>query len=52
MSRSDISQIILSILLKLLKTPPEHRQYGLFDYVGLGMYREWKKIEFPEEYCI
>jgi hypothetical protein len=21
-------------------------------YVGLDMYREWKKIEFPREYCI
>jgi hypothetical protein len=21
-------------------------------YVGLGMYREWKKIEFPKEYYI
>jgi hypothetical protein len=21
-------------------------------YVGLGMNREWKKIEFPKEYCI
>jgi hypothetical protein len=20
--------------------------------VGLGMYREWKEIEFPKEYCI
>jgi hypothetical protein len=22
------------------------------DYVGLDIYREWKKIEFPKEYCI
>jgi hypothetical protein len=22
------------------------------DYIGLGMYREKKKIEFPEEYYI
>ena len=22
------------------------------DYVGLGVYREWKKIEFPKEYNI
>jgi hypothetical protein len=22
------------------------------DYIGLDMYREWKKIEFPKEYCI
>jgi hypothetical protein len=22
------------------------------DYVGLDMYREWKKIEFPKDYCI
>ena len=22
------------------------------DYVGLGMYREWEKIEFPKEYYI
>jgi len=21
-------------------------------YVGLGMYREWKKIKFPKEYYI
>jgi hypothetical protein len=22
------------------------------DYAGLDMYREWKKTEFPKEYCI
>jgi hypothetical protein len=22
------------------------------DYIGLGMYREWKKIEFPKGYYI
>ena len=22
------------------------------DYVGLGMYREWKKTEFPKKYYI
>ena len=22
------------------------------DYVGLGMYREWKEIEFPQGYYI
>jgi hypothetical protein len=22
------------------------------DYVGLGMYKEWKKIKFPKGYCI
>jgi hypothetical protein len=21
---------------------------GKIDYIGLGMYREWKKIEFPK----
>jgi hypothetical protein len=21
------------------------------DYIGLDMYREWKKIDFPKEYC-
>jgi hypothetical protein len=25
---------------------------GYIDYVGLDMYREWKKIGFPKEYCI
>jgi hypothetical protein len=25
---------------------------GYIDYVGLDMYREWKKIEFPKEYYI
>jgi hypothetical protein len=24
----------------------------LVGYIGLGMAREWKKIEFPKEYCI
>jgi hypothetical protein len=23
-----------------------------YNYVGLGMYREWKKTEFPKEYYI
>jgi hypothetical protein len=22
------------------------------NYVGLGVYRDWKEIEFPKEYCI
>ena len=22
------------------------------NYIGLDMYREWKKIGFPKEYCI
>jgi hypothetical protein len=22
------------------------------NYIGLGMYRGWKKIEFPKGYCI
>jgi selenophosphate synthase len=24
----------------------------LIDYTGFGMYREWKKIEFPKEYYL
>jgi hypothetical protein len=24
---------------------------GYISYVGLDMYREWKKIEFSKEYC-
>jgi len=24
----------------------------VLDYVGLGMYREWKKVEFPKGYYI
>jgi hypothetical protein len=27
------------------------RLYTVY-YVGLDMYRDWKKIEFPKEYCI
>jgi hypothetical protein len=34
------------------KTELHTPQYGYTDYIGLGMYREWKKIEFPKEYCI
>jgi hypothetical protein len=25
---------------------------GQIDYTGLGVYREWKKIEFPKGYYI
>jgi hypothetical protein len=38
--------------MQFLKTPLWQIQKGQIDYVGLGMYREWKKIEFPKQYNI
>ena len=35
-----------------VKRPTIIETVRLIDYVGLGMYREWKKIEFPKGYCI
>jgi hypothetical protein len=34
------------------KNPPLQRQQGYIDCVGLDMYREWNKIEFPKQYYI
>jgi hypothetical protein len=36
----------------VVKNPLLQRQQGYIDYVGLDMYREWKKTEFPKQYCI
>ena len=35
-----------------VKKPTIIETIRLIDYVGLGMYREWKKIEFPKGYYI
>jgi hypothetical protein len=32
----------------ILKKPTITETKGYIDYVGLDMYREWKKIEFPK----
>jgi hypothetical protein len=40
LSRIDCLEILATI------------QSNTIDYVGLDMYREWKKIEFPKEYYI
>ena len=37
--------------MHMLKKPTKVETISL-DYVGLGMYREWKKIDFPKEYYI
>ena len=36
----------------MVKKPTRTETVRKIDYVGLGMYREWKKIEFPEKYYI
>jgi len=36
----------------MVKKPTVTETIGWTDYVGLGMHREWKKIEFPKEYYI
>jgi hypothetical protein len=36
----------------ILKKPTITETISQIDYVGLDMYREWKKIEFPKKYCI
>jgi hypothetical protein len=35
-----------------VKKPTIIETIRLDDYVGLGMYREWKKTEFPKGYYI
>ena len=35
-----------------VKKPTVIETIRLNDFVGLDIYREWKKIEFPKEYCI
>jgi hypothetical protein len=34
------------------KKPTITETIGYIDYVGLDMYREWNKMEFPKDYCI
>jgi hypothetical protein len=36
----------------VVKNPTITETIVYIDYVGLDMYREWKKIEFPKEYCV
>jgi hypothetical protein len=36
----------------VVKKPTITGTEGYIDCCGLGMYREWKKIEFPKEYYI
>jgi len=36
--------------MQLLKT--HYNRYNKVKYVGFGMYRGWKKIEFSKEYYI
>jgi hypothetical protein len=36
----------------IVKKPTVTETVRLHDYIGLGMYREWKKIEFPKEHWI
>jgi hypothetical protein len=36
----------------VVKKPTTTETAGYIDCVGLGMYREWTKIDFPEEYCV
>ena len=36
----------------MVKKPTIIETKRLNDYVGLGMYREWKKIEIPKKYYI
>jgi hypothetical protein len=35
-----------------IKKPTITETIRMHSYVGLDMYREWKKIGFPKEYCI
>ena len=38
---------------KPVKNPITTETIGLnIEYIGLGMYREWKEIEFPKDYYI
>jgi hypothetical protein len=41
------NKVIYAILKK-----PTITETGYIDYIGLSMCREWKKMEFPKEYCI
>jgi len=36
----------------MVKKPTIIETIRLIDYISLGMYREWKKIEFPQKYYI
>jgi hypothetical protein len=34
----------------IVKKPTITEAISYIDHVGFGMYREWKKIEFPKQY--
>ena len=38
--------------MQVLKKPTIIETIRSIDYIGLGMYREWKEIEFPKGYYI
>jgi hypothetical protein len=52
MSLTIITSFSTQEAFATVKKPTITETIMLQDYVGLDMYREWKKIEFPKEYYI
>ena len=51
--RTLTNKEIYARVKKPVKNPITTETIGLnIEYIGLGMYREWKEIEFPKDYYI